>query len=259
MNSAVYTGAVRHRRFSERKHAFKYKLFMVLLDLDELESVFTGIPAWTTGGRGLAQFRREDHFGDTDKTLKESAQEMVKNACGVSPDKVFVLCNLRYFGYVINPVCFYFCYGKECEIIAILAEVTNTPWGERRVYVMRPSVANEISPRFQSSFEKTLHVSPFMDMDHHYHCAIKGPGKKLVTHLENRRGNEKLFDATLVLERKEITPLRMCAILLTYPFMTLKIALAIYFEAARLWIKGVKYRPHSVGQPLMKGIENHEH
>ncbi|NIW24991.1 MAG: DUF1365 family protein, partial [Gammaproteobacteria bacterium] len=77
MNSAIYEGRVRHRRFSPAAHAFAYRLFMVYLDLSELDAVFSTRWLWSTNRRALARFRRMDHFGDPNVPLDQAVRDLV--------------------------------------------------------------------------------------------------------------------------------------------------------------------------------------
>ena len=137
-HSCLYEGTMRHRRFRPVPHAFGYRLFMVYLDLDELDEVFAGRWLWSTTRCALARFRREDHLGVPTVPLPDAVRALVKERLGFRPTgPVRLLTHLRYFGFVMNPVSFYYCFaadGKQLE--AIVAEVNNTPWGERHCYVM---------------------------------------------------------------------------------------------------------------------------
>ncbi len=144
----------------------------------------------------------------------------------------------RYFGYVMNPVSFYFCFDEERQgLEAVVLEVTNTPWGERHMYIVDGRLP-------AAQFSKALHVSPFMEMDYTYHCRFRGPDDKLVIHIENRRAEVKDFDATLVLRRRTMSARALRRCLVRFPFMTARVALAIYYQALRLRLKGVPFVPH---------------
>ena len=246
MHSCIYVGQVRHRRFAPRSHAFRYRLFQLYIDLDELDSIFHGRWFWSTRGPNLAWFRRNDHFGSPEKSLSDSIRDLVGQETGKRPQgPIRLLTHLRYFGYVMNPVSFYFCFdqaGKEVE--SIVAEVNNTPWGERHCYVLDQSrnTGNRRTLRFD--LEKVIHVSPFMDLDMRYRWCLTSPDDRLVVHIENHQRGEKLFDASLVLARREIKAASLAAMLIRFPFITLKVTLAIYFEALRLSLKKIPFVQH---------------
>ncbi len=250
MKSAIYKGQVRHRRYTVRKHSFNYKLYMMFLDLDELPSLFNNFTGWNSDKmqgakvKGLAKFLRSDHFGNKNESLKTSVIKLVKKEANIDINgPVRVLTHLRYFGYVFNPLCMYYCYDKDGKTLkAIVAEVSNTPWGEKHCYVLSDNKGS--SHKHQYSHPKNFHVSPFMEMNMDYHWRLTEPKDSLVVHLENRREAEKLFDATMTLEREEITQASLNKTLLSYPLMTMKIIVAIHYEALKLFLKGVKYIPY---------------
>ena len=173
MHSCIYEGTVLHRRFLQRDHCFQNRLFLMYLDLDELPGVFKGRWMWSTTRFAVARFRREDHFGDADRPLQDCVRDLVEQREEFRPaGPIRLLTSLRYFGYVINPVCFYYCYATDGQTLeAVVAEVTNTPWGETHCYVIdaRSSDRADWEKRVvRAEHEKEFHVSPFMPMDMDY-------------------------------------------------------------------------------------------
>lgn len=236
--SAVYEGVVRHRRFTPVEHSFEYRVFMPLLDLDELPELFDEHPLWSARGRAVAQFRREDYLGDADTPLDESVRDLVAERTGRRPDgPVRVLAGLRTLGYLFNPVSFYYCGADPVQ--AVVAEVTNTPWGDQHSYVLDRDGAQGAVMKAQA--EKQLHVSPFHDMDQRYSWNVTEPGDRLAVHIENRREGELLFDATLSMERRELTPKALRRVLVRYPVMPFAVSARIYLNALKLKLKGVPW------------------
>jgi DUF1365 family protein len=211
-----------------------------------LPQVFEPYWLWSAETPSLAQFRRADHLGDPDVPLKQAVLDEVERQTGRRPaGPVRLLTNLRYFGYVFNPICLYYCYAADGSTLeAIAAEVSNTPWNERHVYVLdaRKNLGSRRKPRFQQN--KDFHVSPFMEMAMRYEWRFLLPDRKLAVHIENHQANDKLFDATLVMSRRPISHATLAVILLKYPFMTLKVVAGIYFEALRLFLKGISFVSH---------------
>jgi len=221
-------------------------MFMLYLDLAELPRVFEGRWLWSTRRAALARFRREDHFGDPAWPLDESVRDLVARETGRRPTgPVRLLTHLRYFGYVFNPASFYYCFDEDdTRVETIVAEVTNTPWGERHCYVL-PRTMNEGRggvARFRP--RKVMHVSPFMEMDVAYDWRFGPPGERLSVHMENARGGRRIFDATLVLQREEIRAATLARALAGYPLMTLKVIGAIHWQALKLWLKGAPVHDH---------------
>jgi DUF1365 family protein len=244
--SCLYRGWIRHRRYAPREHEFRYPLFLAYLDLDQLDSVFAGRWLWSSRRPALARFDRRDHLGDPDVPLATAVRDLVAAETGRRPEgPIRLLTNLRYFGHCFNPVSFYYCFdaaGQNVE--TLVAEVHNTPWGERHCYVLAEADTphGRTSIRYRSS--KRFHVSPFMSMDMEYEWTTTVPGSRLVVNIENFESDTRLFDATLVLRRREISGRELARTLLRFPFMTVRVVLWIYWEAFRLWLKKTPFHPH---------------
>ena len=244
--SAIYAGRVRHRRMRPAPHMFSYRLFMMYLDLDELPGLFRGRWLWSARRSALAHFRREDHMGSSDVPLDRAVRELVKERTGTEPrGPIRLLTHMRYFGHVFNPVSFYYCFDKDdTKVETIVAEVNNTPWGEQHCYVLPQSDNHGTGNHSRFFPEKVMHVSPFMEMDIDYDWRFNQPDDDLTVHMENAREGEKIFDATLVLKRREITATSLAGVLLNFPLMTVKVVAAIYWQALRLWLKSVPLHDH---------------
>lgn len=246
MKSALYEGTVRHRRFAPRAHAFSYTLFMAYLDLAELDAVFQGRWLWSSSRPALARFRRQDHFGDPAVPLDESVRALVEEKTGRRPEgPIRLLTHLAYYGWCFNPVSFFYCFDRDGgKLETLVAEVSNTPWLERHCYVLdrRESGISGDALRFRR--RKEFHVSPFMDMDQEYVWAFRDPGERLTMHMENHERGGKIFDATMTLERREISGPALASALARWPFMTLGVVGAIHWQAFKLWAKGVPVFDH---------------
>lgn len=243
--SALYEGWVRHRREAPVPHAFHYRLFMLYLDLAELDRVFEGRWLWSTRRPALARFRREDHLGPATQPLDLAVRDLVERATGRRPGgPIRLLTHLAYFGYRFNPVSIYYCFqpgGRELE--SIVAEVNNTPWGEQHPYVMRlPGERRAGAEVFE--FDKVFHVSPFMPLNQRYRWRFRRPDERLLVHMENLEGARRVFDATLVLERRPLTGPVLAGALARHPFMTAKVIGAIHWQALKLWLKGTPFNTH---------------
>ena len=245
MHSAIFKGRVRHRRMQPVTHAFSYRLFMMYLDLDELDTVFDGRWFWSTRRSAPARFRREDHLGDPDRALDACVRDLVAEHTGERPaGPVRLLTHLQYFGYCFNPVSFYYCFdAADARVETIVAEVNNTPWGERHCYVLRDE-ADRPGGHQRFAPVKQMHVSPFMPMDVDYDWRFRAPDERLTVHMENHRRGEKTFDATLDLRRQEIGAGSLAAALAGHPLMTGKVIAAIHWQALKLWLKGSPVYDH---------------
>ncbi len=248
--SCLYEGTVRHRRMGSVPDEFRHRLFMAYLDLDELPGLFDGSLLWSAHRPAPAWFRRADYLGDPQVGLKESVFELVRQRTGFTPDgPVRLLTHLRYFGHCFNPVSFYYCFDAFGEqVVAVVAEVTNTPWGERHAYVMPVTETHDRGTVtvLREQFDKQLHVSPLMGMDRRYDWRLTVPDEQLLVHIESlpRSAGEGAFDATLSLRRHEIDAASLRRALLRHPAMTARIQARIYSHALRLRLRGARWYPH---------------
>jgi DUF1365 family protein len=227
--SAIYSGTVSHARLGPRAHAFSYRMYMLYLDLDELP------------GLGLRSFRRSDYLGDPARDLATEVRDRVEAALGFRPaGPVRLLTHVRSLGYVFNPVSFYYCFDEGGERLrAVVAEITNTPWGERHAYVLQAGPDGAVS-----TFDKAFHVSPFYPMEQTYAWRLGAPGERLEVEMVNLEKGAEVFRAGLALRRRAFSAaaLRQAAVL--QPLMAWKVHAAIYWQALRLWVKGVPFHVH---------------
>lgn len=256
MHSRLYHGHIHHSRHTPKQHRFTYPLFMLYLDLDELDQVFTGARFWSVDKKNLAAFFRTDHMGGKNQNLKEAVIEKVFDKTGLRCDgPVRLLTHARYWGYVFNPVSFFYCFDKNDEhVIAVLAEVNNTPWGEQHCYVLPVSADARNKKVWLHHEEKTFHVSPFMDEDMTYEWRFVAPGEHINIAIKNHQKDKVMFEAHLALEEKPITPANLNRILIRFPFMSFSIILRIYWQALKLWLKGIPYVPY----PDKKSAKTHD-
>jgi len=257
MHSCIYNGWVRHRRHEPAGHEFRYQLFMMYLDLAELPRLFDPYRCWSTRGPALARYKRSDYHidgegedGADELSLDEAVRRTVTGHTGRRPDgPIRMLTHLRYFGYVFNPVTFYYCFDSSgAKVQTILAEITNTPWKERHAYVLATSAATRDDNVMRFEFGKEFHVSPFWPMDMRYDWRLTTPGEELRIHMENLQQKDghsrRAFDATLALQREEISSATLSRALLRYPLITAKVSGAIYWQALRLWFRRTPFFTH---------------
>jgi DUF1365 family protein len=242
--SAFYEGTVRHRRFAVREHAFRHRISMAYVDLDELPHLL--------GGRlvrprpGLVRFRRADYLGDPAVPLDRAVRELVaQRTGGPEPDgPIGVLTQLRTFGHCFNPASFYYCHRADGTLHSVVAEVTSTPWSERHAYVL--PAGEDSGPVVHGRFDKRLHVSPFMGMDQHYVWSATRPAATAPTlsvHIESREAGERAFDATLALRRAPFGRRTLARVLLRHPAATVRVLVLIYAHALALAAKRVPIHP----------------
>lgn len=238
LQSALYEGWVRHRRFQPVPHAFRYPIYMAYLDLAELWPEDGGAPQDRILRSLARRIRRSEHFGDPAQRLDDAARAFAAERLNLRDlGPVRMLTHARQAGFRFNPVSFFYCFdAADTRVEAVISEVHNTPWGETHLYVQRPGVAE---------FEKEFHVSPFMPMDQHYAWRFVEPRDRLVVHMESSEQGTKMLDATLVMRRRPLADYRRVA--WRHSFMTHRVIAGIYLHALKLWRKGVRYHAHPVG------------
>jgi DUF1365 family protein len=243
--SCIYEGTIRHRR-AEPRREFSHRVALAYVDLDELPALLGG--RLVRARPGALRFRRADYHGDAREPLPQAVRDTVQRRAGVRPPgPVRVLTQLRSCGHCFNPISFYYCMHPDGEgVEALLAEVTNTPWGERHGYVLRSG--GNGTRVLRGSFDKRLHVSPFMPMDQTYVLRATEPGDTLSVHIESDRQGARAFDATLSLRRRELTPASARSLTARYPLATLRVLALIYGHAVGLRLAGARVHRHPAAQ-----------
>lgn len=254
LHSQWLEGTIRHRRRAPVCHEFSYNTGMLALDLREWHSVTRISRLFSLEAFNWLSLRRQDYFRPETKDLLEAVSDQVQQATGWRPDgAVELITHPRYFGYVFNPVSFYFCYNAGDRPAngavprVILAEITNTPWKDRHVYCLEttgtePTTAGWRTERF--GFSKRFHVSPFNPMDQQYQWTFSFRGPELRIHMNVLQGERKHFDATLVVRRTPLDRKELHSSLRQFPLEALKVVGGIYWHALKLKLKGVPFFTH---------------
>ena len=246
MLSCIYEGRVEHRRLSPVEHRFRYGLYMLYLDLEELPSILQGGLGLHAARFSPASFWRKDHLGNAEVPLREAVFDLVKTQTGLRPaGPVRLLTLMRNFGYYFSPLKLYFCFDPGGQMVAaVVAEVTNTPWLEKHWYVLWEGNRFSRPDRLQFRHPKGFHVSPFMDMNAEYEWHMNAPGPRLTVYLASHREDQRFFDVTMVLRRWELSRGVMVRTLMRYPWMSGRVSQSIYWQALRLWLKKCPFYSH---------------
>ncbi|MSR12738.1 MAG: DUF1365 domain-containing protein [Gammaproteobacteria bacterium] len=243
--SAIYTGFVRHRRFTPTRHQFQNKLFMLLIKADELPDLLQEFWQLGTSRFSWARFRREDYVGTPDTTIEQAVKDKIVELSGQPEGSVdgdvFLLGHLRYFGFYFSPLNLYY-LRQDGHFKYMLAEVSNTPWHEKHYYLVD---FDNIQPH-----AKAFHVSPFNPMEQKYQWRLLPPeatNRRCVVQIRSSSAdaqNRKVMDATLNLVRRPLNQKELSYVLLRMPMQTLAIVAGIYWQALRLFIKKTPFYPH---------------
>ena len=255
LHSRLMVGWVRHRRFSPKNHQLRYPIFMMYLDLDELSVIEKCSKLFSLERFNWLSFYRNDYYKPNHEELKQAVITKICEHSDIpanSIKRITMLTNLRTLGFIINPVTFYYAFDEQNRLVAIMPEITNTPWNEKHQYVLptektdsNTSLVSTLKKRFRYQLDKTFHISPFHPMNTQYDWRFSEPTlKNNLIHLENWQQHSKVFDATMVLEPTEISATNIRKTLIRFPWMTVKVISGIYTNALKLWLKGVPFYAH---------------
>ena len=234
-NSKIYTGKVIHRRFKPKEHYFKYSVFSLLIDLDELEDIQKEISIFSYNKFNIISFFDKDHGERDGSSLKNWVYSNLKTLGIEEEVKIKLLCYPRIFGYVFNPLSIFFVYDKNSKLIAILYEVKNT-FGEQHTYVFKTNDEKVI----QNNCKKQFYVSPFIEMNCEYSFKILKPEEQLSVVINQSDEEGKLLFASQDGTAREFNNKNLIISFLSHPLMSFKVIAAIHYEAFKLWIKRIK-------------------
>jgi hypothetical protein len=233
--SAIYEGFVTHTRVRPARHSFRYRVFSLLLDIDELDALSATSRLFGRNRAALLSFHDTDHGDGGDLRAWVNAQLATANI--TAGGAVQVLCYPRIFGYVFNPLSVWFCHAADGALAATIYEIHNT-FGERHTYVL------PVDETVAQECRKDFYVSPFLSFDCHYGFHIEPPDARVLVSIRETEGGEPVLNAAFAGARKPFTDANLLSAALRHPLMTLKIVAAIHFEALRLWLKRVPTHAH---------------
>jgi DUF1365 family protein len=238
----AWFGTVVHRRKAPVAHAFRYRIGMVCLDVADLSGARNLAPLFGRERRGIVSWRRRDHFGDPGVSLDSAVRDLVRERSGLRLEgPVRLLTSPRVFGYGFNPISFFFCHDGAGALECIVAEVTNTPWGQRHCYVLPVPAARRGSRVLRFGCRKQLHVSPFLGMSQDYRWRIGLDGDRLCVGIAAATGRGRPFAAAMQLSRAPLDRRSALRFLVQPPFGPAGTMAGIHYEALRLWWKGAPY------------------
>jgi DUF1365 family protein len=251
--SALYAGAVSHRRLRPKEHRLRYSLFYLLIDLDEVDLLARRLRFFSRNRFNVFSFHDADHGeGDAALPLRTRIERHLQEGGIDHGGPIRLLTMPRILGYVFNPISIFFCHRPDGTLSAILYEVSNT-FGQRHSYLV--AVPPDARFPLRQESRKSLYVSPFMTTDMTYDFSVVPPGKDLAISVIGKDRAGPLIVARLTAERRELTDGALARAFLAYPFLTLKVIAAIHWEALLLWLKGIRVepRPAAPDQPVTYG------
>lgn len=239
LSSCIYRGTVRHTRFRPVRHDFRYSVYYLMLDVDELDRLNDRLTLFSLGRFNLYSFYPSDHEVRQTAGIRPWVEEVLAEA-GVRLEggAIKLLALPRVLGYVFNPLSVWYCYDAQSRLKAVIHEVRNT-FGDRHAYVV--PILDESDLRH--SFAKRMHVSPFNDMEQTYHFTINEPGEHLALAIDQSDESGNLFRAGMSLTRMPLNNRNLLRMFLRHPHVTGRVIAAIHWQALRLWLKGLRYRP----------------
>ncbi len=249
----LYQGWIQHTRTEPSKHQFRYNYFQTWLDVENPQLIDQVSSLWSTKRFNLVRYQRQN-YQPSDQSIHSTISSIIKHKTGRDfYGKIYLLGNLTHWGYCYNPVSFYFCYNQEQQLQYILSEIHNTPWGERFTYLhdiserVREDSSRASNPQndtLKFNFDKNFHVSPFMPMELEYQWNFKITDKKILISMNLNQHSKSVFNATMNLTEQTLTSKKAMKIALCYPVTCLKVLIAIYWQALRLWLKRIPFHSH---------------
>ena len=241
-HSSIYEGTVTHERFHPQLHSFRYHECMFYLDIDEISRLFSDRLFVSYERSNLCCFRRRDYLCPQDRSLRRAVQKLVMAQHNRHIDgPIRILTHLRTFGFLFNPVTFYYCFSEEGHLEFIISDIENTPWGERHPYVHKVTKKSASGHGFK--FKKDFHVSPFFPMDINYYWMFTNPTDRLACDMYSFMQGKRVFHVSLDLARKPLQE-HLYPTLFKYPLVTWQVVARIYWQALRLWVKKVPFFSH---------------
>src|SRR3990172_8508467 len=253
MESALYSGMLRHRRFRPTWHEFSYPVVIAFLDIDRIPELMRVSPLASYNRWNWASYSENDHFGNPSLPLRQRLEvDAAAHGVALPGGPIYLLTHLRYLGYCFNPVSFYYCYDSQGRLAMMMAEVSNT-FGDSQNYWLWEENERATANAKRYQCPKVLHVSPFMKMELDYTFVFTPPSDSLVAHMNTSDGGDTFFDATLSLKREPWTAAALHRALIRFPWITLKVITAIHLEALKLYFKKLRFYPspaHGYRRPI---------
>jgi len=236
--SCIYSGFVTHRRFKPKRHFFSYKIFSLLIDLNEIKNLGRKINFFSYNKFNILSFYDIDHGPRDGSSLISWVKKILQESnISIGEGTIKLLCFPRFFGYVFNPLSVFYCYDENLNLKAVLYEVKNT-FNEQHTYVFPVSSTSNL---ILHKCDKKFYVSPFIEMKTFYNFRLLKPKDVINIFIKQTDSNGALLTACQIGKRMELNSKNLLYQFLGHPLMSFKVILAIHFEAFRLWLKGIRH------------------
>jgi DUF1365 family protein len=243
IQEGIYSGNIWHQRFIPIQHRFRYTQLMIAIDLDNISQHCFPNTMLRYNAFGLLNLRDRDHFAQTPQNLKANIANLLPQHIQQKPHRIFLLTQLAHLGFSFNPISFFVIKAKEHDqILGLVLEVHNTPWGERHYYPVFD--LQDHLGILQARFKKELHVSPFMNMNFDYVISLSKKNNTTNITMDNWRDNTKHFSAGLSMHHQPLEAKILRQQFIRHLFSPHKTVAAIYWQALKLWLKGVPFCAH---------------
>lgn len=232
---AIYVGDVVHKRARPKRHALRYRVFSLLVDLDQLESMDEKLRLFSLNRFNFVSLFTRD-FGPRDGTSIADFIRRKALAAGVADvARIRMLAYPRLLGFAFNPITVYYCDNADGDTVFLAYEVSNT-FGEHHFY---QAAAASDGPQIRHRVKKAFFVSPFNTLEGDYRFSVRPPAERVFLGITLSSAEGGILTAYFDAERRTLTDMALIKVLLAYPFMTAKVVMGIYWEAMLLWLKGV--------------------
>ncbi|MEL6575214.1 MAG: DUF1365 domain-containing protein [Pseudomonadota bacterium] len=246
--ACLYRGHVMHMRLRPFTHRFRYRVFSLLLDIDRLEETCRGLRLLALDRFGLLSFHRRDHAGRDGSALRPWAEAELAAAGRPKPARIWLLSFPRILGYAFNPLSVYFCEDAEGRLESVIYEVKNT-FGDQHTYVLAADEGRDGAARHGA--DKGFFVSPFIGMTQRYRFTIRQPAERLAIRIRQHDAEGEWLIATQSGDRVALTDGALFKLWALHPLMTVKVIVAIHWQALKLWLKGARFHPYRGPYPTI--------
>lgn len=249
MNSRLYECVVMHRRLLPKRHEFVYRIFLFLLDLDELPEIERRIPFFSVNSPNLYSLSKDDYFQFHSRGIRKNLETFLATQKFTTPvGRIQLLTLPRLLGYTFNPVSIFFCFDSEDRPLVSVIQVGNT-FGELKPFLV------PVTPEggFRLRAPKNYYVSPFSELDLDFDFRFETPGDRLRVHIDDWRGDERVLVSSLTGASVPLDAGNLARLSLKYPLVTLKVIFLIHWEALRLWLKKIPFRMKESEPELQQG------